>query len=83
MSAPMSPRHRPRVQSFDYRRFFWLVRREAAFNVLYGHYEGKDAQLAREMMCRWSTDRLQRVVARRIGLYPWRRYYDPPSRRAE
>lgn len=67
-------RRRPRVASVSFLSFWWLVRREAAFQILWGNVSASLGQRVRVGIARRDCRYLVREVARHLRTYPGRRF---------
>jgi hypothetical protein len=67
-------RRRPRVRSFNLRALWWLLTREAQYQVLYGHL-GREANFeCRTLVALSQSTRLSAQCARVLRLDPRRRF---------
>lgn len=75
MNSIRRPRNRPRVKSVNFRSFWWLVRRQAALQIIAGPL----SNLVSDAFTRWvlhhRPDALRDRVARTLRDKPERRIY--------
>lgn len=76
MNSIRRPRRRPRVDSMNFRTFFWVLLREAALRIAYPSSLGAISERAARVECSdRSSTRIASVCTAVIKQQPHRRYF--------
>lgn len=74
MTPTMRRRKRPRFTSVDFHRVWWLLRREAAFNILVGSWYGTTVPSLRAALRDATSAEVTADVNKHLAKYPHRRF---------
>lgn len=74
MSPSVRRRRRPRVDSFEFHRLWWALRREAAFQILIGAANAFPHGSLRSIVRDARSDQLTAHAAAHLRKYPHRRF---------